>query len=150
MPLRVIITAAKTVSRASAEVSLSVGDHQRDDQRHLDHGDRHGEHQRAERLADPVRDHLGVVHRGQHRADQDDADHREHDRLDGTSGVAPPGGGEQDQRHDRDDDGPAEPAGRHRAHGLDPRDVDVRVPVESRSSPSSAAVESVLREAVVR
>ena len=33
MPLQVIITAAKTVSRASVAVSVAAGDHQRDDQR---------------------------------------------------------------------------------------------------------------------
>ncbi len=81
------MTAANTVSRASAEVSLSRRDHQRDDQRHLDHGDRDREHQGAERLADPERDHLGVVHRGQHRADQE---HRHHRRR-RTASTAPPG-----------------------------------------------------------
>ena len=62
MPLQVIITAAKTVSRASDGGLRAAGDHQRDDQRDLDDRDRDGEHQRAERLADPVGDHLGVVH----------------------------------------------------------------------------------------
>ena len=66
MPLRVIITAAKTVSRASAEVSpppsISVTI-----SADLDHGDRDRQQQRAERLADPVRDDLGVVDGGQHR-----------------------------------------------------------------------------------
>ena len=46
----------------------AAGDHQRDDQRHLDDGHRDGEHQRPEGLTDPVRDDLGVVHGGQHRA----------------------------------------------------------------------------------
>ncbi len=75
MPLQVIITAAKTVSRASVEVSLPPAEHQREDQRHLDDGDRHGEHQRAERLADPEGDHLGVVHRGEHGAGEEQRDH---------------------------------------------------------------------------
>ena len=56
MPLQVIITAAKTVSRASVEVSSPPDDHQRDDQRDLDDRHRDGEHERPERLADPVRD----------------------------------------------------------------------------------------------
>ena len=48
-----------------------VGDclhHQRHDQPDLDHGDRHGQDQRAERLTDAVGHHLGMVHRGDHRA----------------------------------------------------------------------------------
>ena len=44
-------------------VALAVADHQRHDQADLDHGDRDGQHQRAERLADPVRHDLGEVHR---------------------------------------------------------------------------------------
>jgi hypothetical protein len=35
---------------------------------HLDDGHRHGEHQRPERLADPVRNDLGVVDCGEHGA----------------------------------------------------------------------------------
>ena len=66
MPVRMIITAAKTVSRASAVVSGTARQHQRHDQRDFDHGDRDRQHQRAERLAHAVRDDLGVVHRGQH------------------------------------------------------------------------------------
>ena len=73
MPLQVIITAAKTVSRASDGAVLAARGHQRDDQRDLDdrHGDR--EHEGAERLADAVGDHLGMVDGGQHGAGQDHA-----------------------------------------------------------------------------
>ena len=76
MPLQVIMTAAKTVSRASdwvfsppviISVTISAD---------LDDGDRDREHQRAERLADPVGDDLGVVHRGEHRAGQEAAPRR--------------------------------------------------------------------------
>ena len=70
MPLQVIITAANTVSRASVAVS-EPPNHQRDDQRDLDHRHRDGEHQRPERLADAVGDHLGVMHRREHRAGQE-------------------------------------------------------------------------------
>ena len=78
MPLQVIITAAKTVSRASVAVLSAAADHQRDDQRDLDDRDRDGEHQRAERLTDPVRDHLGVVHGGQDGAAEEGGDDRHH------------------------------------------------------------------------
>ena len=54
-----------------------VGQHQADDQRHLDHRHRHREDQRAERLANLMRPHLGMMHRGEHAADQD---HRRGDR----------------------------------------------------------------------
>ena len=66
MPLRVIITAANTVSRASDEASGAAGEHQRHNERDLDDGDSDGEHQRAERLTDPVGDQLGMVHGGEH------------------------------------------------------------------------------------
>ena len=70
MPLQVIMTAANTVSRASVAALGPAGDHQGDDQADLDDGHRDGQDQGAERLADPVRDDLGVVHGGQHRRDQ--------------------------------------------------------------------------------
>ena len=57
----------------------AAGEHDRDDQRDLDHGDGNREHQRAERLAGAVSDDLGVMHRGEDRADQRDrASKREH------------------------------------------------------------------------
>jgi hypothetical protein len=40
-----------------------AGDHQRDDQRHFDHGHGHRENQRPVRLADTVRDDLCMVNR---------------------------------------------------------------------------------------
>ena len=52
----------------------AAGEHERDDERHLDHGDRERQHQRAEGFADPVGDHLGVVHGGEHADDQDGAE----------------------------------------------------------------------------
>ena len=78
MPLQVIIAAANTVSRASVAF-LRVADHQRDDQADLDDGDRDRQHQRAERLADAVRDHLGVVDGGDHRRAEEQADDDQHD-----------------------------------------------------------------------
>ena len=77
--MQVIITAAKTVSRARVEASGAAGDHQGDDQRHLDDGDGDGEHQRPERLADPVSDHLGVVDGGEHGPGQHEPDDRRDD-----------------------------------------------------------------------
>ena len=52
---------------------LAAGEHHRDDQRRLDRGDGQREDERAERLADPVRDDLGVMHGGDDGADQRDA-----------------------------------------------------------------------------
>ncbi len=52
----------------------TAGQHQRNDQRDFDHRDRDGQHQRAERLADAMRDDLGVMHRRQHAADQSGRD----------------------------------------------------------------------------
>lgn len=46
--------------------------HQGDNERDFDNGDRHGEHQRAERLSDAVRDDFRVVHGRDDRADEND------------------------------------------------------------------------------
>jgi hypothetical protein len=59
-----IITAAKIVRQRRRLVA--AGKHHRHDQRHLDHRDRDRQHQRAERLADLVRDDLGVMDGGDH------------------------------------------------------------------------------------
>ena len=59
----------------------AAGDHQGDDQRHLDHGDGDREDQRAERLADPVGDDLRVVHRGEHGSRQHERDQRDRQRA---------------------------------------------------------------------
>ena len=45
----------------------AAAEHDRDDERHLDHGHGDGEHEGAERLADPMGDDLGVIHRREHR-----------------------------------------------------------------------------------
>mgnify|MGYP003694644191 CR=1 FL=1 len=84
MPLHTIMTAANTVSRASPAFSAGAGDHDRDDQRHLDdrHGD--GQHERAERLADAVRDDLGVVDRREHRWRSSPPRQRRQHRPDGA------------------------------------------------------------------
>ena len=80
-----IITAANTVSRARVEVSEPPDNHQGDDQRHLDDGDGDGEHQRPERFADPVSDHLGMMDGGEDRGGQQDAQQRQH----GHRGLRP-------------------------------------------------------------
>ncbi len=72
MPLHTIMTAANTVSRASPAFSAAA-EHDGDDQRHLDDRHRDGQHERAERLADPVGDDLGVIDGGEHGSDQDGA-----------------------------------------------------------------------------
>ena len=73
MPLQTIMTAANTVSRARPALSAAAADHHGDDQRHLDDRDRDGQHERAERFADAVRDDLGVIDRREHGRDQHDA-----------------------------------------------------------------------------
>jgi hypothetical protein len=81
---------------------VAAREHQRDDQRHLDHRDRHRQHQRAVGLADAVGHDLGVVHRGQHRADQRHShDHQAPDRQ-----RAAPGERQRHQRDDRQDQAP--------------------------------------------
>ena len=105
MPLQVIITAANTVSRASDAVPSPPDDHQRHDQRDLDHGDRDRQHQRAERLADPVGDDLGVVHRGEHGPGEDQRDEGHEER----SEVSAPGEGQDDQGEDRPGNDPGHP-----------------------------------------
>jgi hypothetical protein len=73
-----------------------AGDHQRDDQAHLDDCHRHREEQRAERFADPVGHHLGVVHGGQHGTDQHDRDQARKERR----RFAPPRDAQNQQRDD--------------------------------------------------
>ena len=97
------------VARERRRVVALAGDHQRDDQPDLDHGHRDREHERAERLADAVRDDLGVMHGGQHRAGQEQADDDQHRR----SRLAAPRRRQQERGEDRDDDGPRR-AGGHR------------------------------------
>ena len=102
MPLRLSITAAKTVSRARVAACIGAAHHQRDDQRHLDHRDRDGQDQRAERVADAVGDHLRVVHGGEDRADEEDRDGGDPDRPVGVGDPgdrqAPPGAAGGTQR----------------------------------------------------
>ena len=50
-----------------------TGEHHRDDQGTLDHRYREREDERPERLADTVRDHLGVMHGHEYRRDQRDS-----------------------------------------------------------------------------
>jgi len=62
-------TAKDRVARQRRLVG-AAGEHHRDDQGHLDHRHGDGEDERAERLVDAMGDDLGVVHRGQHRAEE--------------------------------------------------------------------------------
>jgi hypothetical protein len=64
------MTAANTVSARQPRLIAGTADHDRDNQRHFDHRDRHREHQGPERLADPMRDHFRVVDCGEHRKNQ--------------------------------------------------------------------------------
>ena len=98
---------------------VAAGDHERDDQRHLDHGDRDREHERPERLADPVRHHLGVVDGGQHGPGQQQPGDDQHDRA----GMA----AERDDRDQRR-------GGRHRGgppHHRSPRSTSSASPARS-------------------
>jgi hypothetical protein len=80
----------------------AAGDHQRHDQRHLDDRDRDGEDERPERLADPMRHDVGVVHGGQHRASQAPA----RDREDHRRRVRAPRGSQHQHREDGRHRGP--------------------------------------------
>ena len=75
----------RRVHRVARERRLvfAAREHHRHDQRRFDR--RHGErqHQRAERLADAMRDDLGVVHGGDDDGDQRDATRGAHQRTDG-------------------------------------------------------------------
>jgi len=66
MPFRVIITAAKTVSRARAEVSRSPASMSETMKATSSDRDRDRLHQGAEALAHAVRYDLGVMHRREH------------------------------------------------------------------------------------
>ena len=69
----------------------AAGQHQRDDQRNLDHGDRQRQDQRAEGFAHAVRDHLGMMHGGQHAANQ------ARGQQDRVPAASPQQGARQDQ-----------------------------------------------------
>ena len=56
---------------------VPAGRHQLDDEGHLDHRHRGREHQRPERLTDPVGDHLRVMHGGQHGTDEQRRGHHD-------------------------------------------------------------------------
>ena len=75
--------------------------HQRHDQRDFDHGDRDRQHQRAERLAHAMRDHLGVVHGGQHGADQPGRDEHQEGAAESEQRSA-----EEEPGDDRRGEGP--------------------------------------------
>ncbi len=113
MPVRMIITAAKTVSRASAVGVGTAREHQRHDQRDFDHGDRDRQHQRAERLAHAVRDDLGVVHGREHGADQSGRDEQQECAAEAQQSSA-----EEEPGHDRRGEGPD---GQERGRSFIPR-----------------------------
>ena len=94
MPLVVIITAANTVSRASVSLPLLSETISVTISADLDHRHRDGEHERAERLPDPVRHDLGEVDRRQHRGGEEDADDDQHERR----RLRSPRNGEHDER----------------------------------------------------
>ena len=89
------------VARVGRRTRAAAG-HQHHDQSDFDDRHRDGQHQRAGRLADPVRHHLRVMHGGEHRADQECGDDRQgHRAL-----VMGPGCAEHDKGEHGHDDGP--------------------------------------------
>ena len=72
-----IITVAIDRVAGQRARGFAAREHQCDDQRGLDDGDREREDQRAEGLADPKRDDLGMVHGRENRGDQGDDDEGE-------------------------------------------------------------------------
>ena len=105
MPLTLIITAAKTVSRASAEVSFSPLTISVTISATSMTVTATASNERAERLADPVGHDLCVMHGGQHRADEDREDHAGQDGV----RVLSPGEDQEDHRGDRREGGPRPP-----------------------------------------
>lgn len=95
--------AANTVSRGKPAFFGAAGQHDGDDQRDFDHRHRDGQHQRAERLADAMRDYFGMMHGREHRERQRDGGQR-HER----GVVNERGGHKHDERENRGDDGPVE------------------------------------------
>ena len=89
--------------------------HQHDDHADLDDGDRDGQDERTERLADPVRDHLRVVHRGEHRTEKACRNESEHHGV----VMVRPCRNQDHRRHQGNHDGPVERSAPHRPlHGL--------------------------------
>jgi hypothetical protein len=81
----------------------AAGEHHREDQRDLDHRHREREDERSERLADAVRDDLGVVDRCDDRRDQ--RRHREPDEQ--RAERKQERGSDDGDRGERRDDAPA-------------------------------------------
>ena len=79
-----------TVRRDRSDPLRAAGNHQGDDQRHFDDGDGDGEHERPERFADPVIDHLRMMDGGEDRGGQQDAQQRQHDRREHRDHTGPP------------------------------------------------------------
>jgi hypothetical protein len=94
------------VSRQRAGAG-SAGQHQRDDQRHFDHGHRQRQNQRAEGFSHAVRHYFGMVHGRQHAGEQADG----HEQRVPAAGAQQAAGQDQPAR-DRGSEGP----GRDEAH----------------------------------
>jgi hypothetical protein len=71
MPFHTIMTAAKTVSRASPAFSAAAPT-----MTETISATSNGKNKRAERLSNPMRDHLGVVYGREHGGDQSRARNR--------------------------------------------------------------------------
>ena len=109
------------------------------DQRGLDHRDGEGEQHRAERLADLQRDHLGVMDRREHRAEQQEAGERRHPgRLGGEDVLMLER--EQSQRRQRRRDRPA----RGRRNSRASRTCVVPLERDAEVAPKSSSCASAL------
>ena len=82
---------------------FAADQHQGYDQRHLDHGDGDREDQRAERLADPQRDHLCMVDRGDDCTEEGEyhARHRERAQVASGGHLQDPDGDRRQQQGPR-------------------------------------------------
>jgi len=98
------------VDRVARQAGLlaSAGEHHRENERGLDDGHRDRQHERAEGLADPVGDDLGVMHGRDHRADERTSAQQRHD----GAGADDEG---YDEQRDRDEGHCPRPR-RHGAH----------------------------------
>ena len=111
----------------------AAGHHHRADQGELDHGDCQREHERAERLADAMRDDFRVMHAGEHGRDQRGRDERDQHPAERPR----PDRGEHDARREWKKVSGGEELAHHRACCIGLREVSTAIGYEKIvSSPS--------------
>lgn len=92
-------------------------DHQRDDERHLDHRYRHSEDERSVRLTNSVRHNLRVMNRSENRACEQNGDDGDDDRRKRSA----PAESQDGDRDERNESGPGKKWRALRGHAADDR-----------------------------